>query len=89
MTFRGRNASTLTTTSAVPGSLNAAQGKSGERLCTFPMDEDYEPALDSKVADIKQCTLDGGSKLWCNLWHRICERKTDEYFSCINFGILA
>jgi leucyl aminopeptidase len=33
--------------------------QSGERLCTFPMDEDYEPALDSKVADIKQCTLDG------------------------------
>ncbi len=32
---------------------------SGERLCAFPMDEDYEPALDSKVADIKQCTLDG------------------------------
>jgi len=31
----------------------------GERLCSFPMDEDYEPALDSKVADIKQCTLDG------------------------------
>jgi leucyl aminopeptidase len=23
------------------------------------LDEDYEPALDSKVADIKQCTLDG------------------------------
>ncbi len=37
-----------------------AQGKqSGERLCAFPLDEDYEPALDSKVADIKQCTLDG------------------------------
>ena len=31
----------------------------GERLCAFPMDEDYEAALDSKVADIKQCTLDG------------------------------
>jgi len=31
----------------------------GERLCAFPIDEDYEPALDSKVADIKQCTLDG------------------------------
>jgi leucyl aminopeptidase len=31
----------------------------GERMCTFPQDEDYEPALDSKVADIKQCTLDG------------------------------
>ena len=33
--------------------------QSGERLCAFPMDEDYEQALDSKVADIKQCTLDG------------------------------
>jgi leucyl aminopeptidase len=33
--------------------------QSGERVSTFPMDEDYEAALDSKVADIKQCTLDG------------------------------
>jgi leucyl aminopeptidase len=33
--------------------------QSGERLCAFPLDDDYEPALDSKVADIKQCTLDG------------------------------
>jgi len=33
--------------------------QSGERLCTFPLDDDYEAALDSKVADIKQCTLDG------------------------------
>ncbi|MFA5825997.1 MAG: leucyl aminopeptidase family protein [Gallionellaceae bacterium] len=33
--------------------------QTGERLCAFPQDEDYEPALDSKVADIKQCTLDG------------------------------
>ncbi len=33
--------------------------QSGERLCAFPLDEDYEAALDSKVADIKQCTLDG------------------------------
>jgi len=33
--------------------------QSGERLCAFPMDEDYEPGLDSKVADIKQCSLDG------------------------------
>jgi len=33
--------------------------QSGERLCAFPMDDDYEAALDSKVADIKQCTLDG------------------------------
>jgi len=33
--------------------------QSGERLCAFPMDDDYETALDSKVADIKQCSLDG------------------------------
>ncbi len=32
---------------------------SGERLCAFPQDEDYEAELDSKVADIKQCTLAG------------------------------
>lgn len=32
---------------------------SGERVCVFPQDADYEAALDSKVADIKQCTLEG------------------------------
>ena len=32
--------------------------RSGERMSTFPMDEDYADALDSKVADICQCTLD-------------------------------
>ncbi len=33
--------------------------QSGERMCAFPLDDDYEAALDSKVADIKQCTLEG------------------------------
>ena len=37
----------------------AAGKQSGERLCAFPQDEDYEAGLDSKVADIKQCTLAG------------------------------
>src|SRR5690349_19952297 len=32
---------------------------SGERVCVFPMDEDYEAALESTVADAKQCTLEG------------------------------
>lgn len=36
-----------------------AGSDSGERVCVLPMDEDYEAALDSKVADIKQCTLAG------------------------------
>ncbi len=33
--------------------------ETGERLCAFPLDEDYEAELDSKIADIKQCTLAG------------------------------
>ncbi len=33
--------------------------QTGERLCAFPQDEDYEAELDSKVADIKQCTMAG------------------------------
>jgi len=42
------------------GSLAVAAGvASGERVCRFPLDEDYEVALESKVADIKQCTLEG------------------------------
>ena len=32
---------------------------SGERVAAFPLDEDYEKALESKVADIKQCTMEG------------------------------
>ncbi len=37
----------------------AAGAASGERVCVFPMDDDYDSALDSAVADVKQCTLDG------------------------------
>ena len=31
----------------------------GERVVAFPLPEDYDEALDSTVADVKQCTLDG------------------------------
>lgn len=31
----------------------------GERLVAFPVPGDYDGELDSKVADVKQCTLDG------------------------------
>lgn len=37
----------------------AAGKESGERVCIFPQDEDYDAALESKVADVKQCTLEG------------------------------
>jgi leucyl aminopeptidase len=30
----------------------------GERVCPFPFEADYDEDLDSKIADIKQCTLD-------------------------------
>ena len=32
---------------------------SGERVWPFPMDEDYDQALESSIADIKQCALEG------------------------------
>ena len=31
---------------------------SGERVCAFPLDEDYEQPLESKIADVKQCAMD-------------------------------
>ena len=37
----------------------AAGSAAGERVCAFPLDADYDAALDSKIADIKQCTLEG------------------------------
>jgi leucyl aminopeptidase len=32
---------------------------SGERIWAFPMEADYDTELESKIADIKQCTLEG------------------------------
>ena len=39
--------------------LEAAGVAAGERLMPFVMPDDYDSALESQVADIKQCTLDG------------------------------
>ena len=33
---------------------------SGERVWPFPMDADYDNELESHIADIKQCSLEGG-----------------------------
>lgn len=33
----------------------------GERVCMFPFDDDYDEDLQSSIADIKQCTLEGGA----------------------------
>ena len=37
-----------------------AGSEAGERITSFPFDEDYEDDLDSQIADIKQCNLEGG-----------------------------
>lgn len=55
--------------------LDAASA-SGERICVFPMDDDYDDALDSPVADVKQCTLEGGADHI--LAARLLKRFTDE-----------
>jgi leucyl aminopeptidase len=39
----------------------AAGQSSGERVCTFPQDDDYDNALDSTIADVKQCSLDSAA----------------------------
>lgn len=36
-----------------------ASEATGERVCAFPLAADYAPALDSEIADVKQCTLEG------------------------------
>ena len=47
------------TSDALAAQAVAAGRKAGERICMFPLDDDYDDALDSKVADVKQCTLEG------------------------------
>lgn len=39
--------------------LIEAGRQSGERVWPFPMDEDYDKAIESKIADVKQCCLEG------------------------------
>ena len=41
------------------GDIIAAGRDSGERVWPFPTDADYDEALDSTVADIKQCVIEG------------------------------
>lgn len=56
-----RYSGVLGNTDALLQKAVAVSKQMGERLCAFPMDEDYESELESKFADIKQCTLEGGA----------------------------
>jgi len=39
--------------------IEAAGASSGERVWCFPMDEDYDTDIDSSVADVMQCAVEG------------------------------
>ena len=54
----------------------AAGATSGERVCVFPFDDDYDAALDSGIADVKQCTMEGGADHI--LATRLLQRFTDK-----------
>jgi leucyl aminopeptidase len=47
------------TSSALAHQASRAATASGERLVVFPHPEDYDSSLDSTIADVKQCTLEG------------------------------
>ena len=54
----------------------AAGAASGERVCVFPQDADYDEALESKIADVKQCAMEGGADHI--LATRLLKRFTDD-----------
>ncbi len=43
----------------IPTLLEAGKD-SGERVWSFPMDEDFDKAIESDIADVKQCSLEAG-----------------------------
>jgi leucyl aminopeptidase len=54
-----RMSGVFATSSALGHRAARAGAASGERVVLFPAPEDYDEALDSQVADVKQCTLEG------------------------------
>ena len=54
-----RYSGVFATSDALAASALAAGRESGERVAVFPLDADYGAALDSKVADVKQCLIAG------------------------------
>jgi leucyl aminopeptidase len=54
-----RMSGVFTNTPRLEERLLAAGRASGERVWAFPFDEDYDSDLESKVADVAQCAVDG------------------------------
>lgn len=55
-----RYSGVFATSDALARAALAAADASGERVCVFPHDEDYDEDLESSIADVKQCTMEGG-----------------------------
>jgi leucyl aminopeptidase len=53
-----RYSGAFTNREALRAKIEAAGRTSGERVWTFPMDDDYDSDLDSPIADVLQCTPD-------------------------------
>lgn len=53
-----RYAGVFTNRPTLRGLLEAAGAASGERVLSFPMDADFDSDLESRVADILQCSVD-------------------------------
>lgn len=54
-----RMSGVFATSSALAHSASRAASASGERIVVFPYPEDYDSSLDSTVADVKQCSMEG------------------------------
>jgi leucyl aminopeptidase len=54
-----RMSGVFATSSAIAHQASRAGIASGERIVVFPYPEDYDSSLDSSVADVKQCSMEG------------------------------
>ncbi|MGQ0833576.1 MAG: leucyl aminopeptidase family protein, partial [Gammaproteobacteria bacterium] len=54
-----RMSAVFTNRPGLEAQLTAAGRASGERVWSFPFDADYDSDLESKVADVLQCTVEG------------------------------
>jgi leucyl aminopeptidase len=54
-----RMSGVFASSSALAHSASRAATVSGERIVVFPYPEDYDSSLDSTVADVKQCSMEG------------------------------
>ena len=56
-----RYSGVFATSAALARAALSASDASGERVCVFPQDADYDEELESAIADVKQCTMEGAA----------------------------